>query len=405
VADSANAVAVTNIVGVLLPAQLPSAMITNNSVGVNLNGAFSGSFGGDGSAMTNLNATQLGGVVPHSALPSDLFTNGQSTSMGFNGLGNGWFHALELTNNACLWLDTGGFAQTADPDVQTIPDALLNMYAMGMDVPFGEVIYGSGRNEWQALEVFMSCPGGTSTDSNWPEGCKSFSLSCAGQIRLWNRLDTLDNAGMIVLGQQDPAAYSNYFGIGVSQRNLLCGMTQSNGTFVTTNILIDPSGRLSLYSPNTGYMTVNANVEINGSIRVNGTIDATGFNTTGDQDKKEGFVPVDPRSVLDRVVALPISQWNFKSDARTRHIGPMAQDFWGLFGLGSDEKHIATVDEEGVALGAIQGLNQRIDEQARQISNQGTQIKTLQQTIAELQEAVSELKRKSAASGVGDPSR
>jgi hypothetical protein len=102
-------------------------------------------------------------------------------------------------------------------------------------------------------------------------------------------------------------------------------------------------------------------------------------------------------------VALPISQWNFKTDDRTRHIGPMAQDFWALFGVGIDEKHIATVDEEGVALAAIQGLNQRIDDQARQISDQGAQIKTLQQTIAELQQAVSELKRESAAPGAGNP--
>jgi hypothetical protein len=81
----------------------------------------------------------------------------------------------------------------------------------------------------------------------------------------------------------------------------------------------------------------------------------------------------------------------------------MAQDFWALFGVGIDEKHIATVDEEGVALAAIQGLNQRIDDQARQISDQGAQIKTLQQTIAELQQAVSELKRESAAPGAGNP--
>jgi len=477
VADSANAVAATNLVGVLVPAQLPAAMVTNNAGGVNLHGAFSGSFGGDASALTNLNATQLGGgVVPYSVLPSGVLTNGQSTPICINGLGNGFAHGLYLTNNACLWLDTGGMNQSANVDVQDIPDTLESMYIMGMDVPYGEIIYGWGGSLCQALEVFTSCPDGTAIDSNWPQGCKTFSLNCAGQIQLWNRLDTLDNAGMIVFGQQDPTAYSNYFGIGVSQSNLLFGMTQSNGTFVTTNILIDPSGNLSLYSPNTGSMTVNANVDVYGSefltgtwlasygnsatntfglvvtsnglligsagnksgidlntnnsfvvgangdasvpgnftagsltvaaggvgliaqfagsnaivadIQADGTIDATAFNTISDRNKKEGFAPVDPRSVLERVVALPISQWNFKTDDRTRHIGPMAQDFWALFGVGIDEKHIATVDEEGVALAAIQGLNQRIDDQARQISDQGAQIKTLQQTIAELQQAV-----------------
>jgi hypothetical protein len=40
----------------------------------------------------------------------------------------------------------------------------------------------------------------------------------------------------------------------------------------------------------------------------------------------------------------------------------MAQDFHASFGLnGADDTHIATLDEEGVALAAIQGLNQKVD--------------------------------------------
>ena len=46
------------------------------------------------------------------------------------------------------------------------------------------------------------------------------------------------------------------------------------------------------------------------------------------------------------------------------HIGPTAQDFSRAFGLGEDNRHITTVDADGVALAAIQGLyrqNQRLD--------------------------------------------
>jgi len=39
-----------------------------------------------------------------------------------------------------------------------------------------------------------------------------------------------------------------------------------------------------------------------------------------------------------------------------RHIGPMAQDFAAAFRVGSDDTHITTVDESGVALAAIQQL-------------------------------------------------
>ena len=37
-------------------------------------------------------------------------------------------------------------------------------------------------------------------------------------------------------------------------------------------------------------------------------------------------------------------------------MGPTAQDFYAAFGLGEDERHISTVDADGVALAAIQGL-------------------------------------------------
>lgn len=39
----------------------------------------------------------------------------------------------------------------------------------------------------------------------------------------------------------------------------------------------------------------------------------------------------------------------------------MAQDFASAFGVGEDNTHIATVDADGVALAAIQGLNAKLD--------------------------------------------
>ena len=65
-----------------------------------------------------------------------------------------------------------------------------------------------------------------------------------------------------------------------------------------------------------------------------------------DRNAKEKFAPVSARSVLDKVVSLPVTEWSYKSDADVRHIGPMAQDFHAAFDLdGADDKHIAVVDE------------------------------------------------------------
>jgi len=55
----------------------------------------------------------------------------------------------------------------------------------------------------------------------------------------------------------------------------------------------------------------------------------------------------------------------YKFDSTTKHLGPVAQDFHAAFGLGTDDKHIATVDADGVALAAIQGLNQKVMEELK----------------------------------------
>ena len=78
---------------------------------------------------------------------------------------------------------------------------------------------------------------------------------------------------------------------------------------------------------------------------------------------------VDPRAVLEKLASVPIATWKWKNeDARHRHMGPMAQDFYAAFGLGADGTHIVTVDADGVALAAIQGLNAKVEKQQREIA-------------------------------------
>jgi hypothetical protein len=70
---------------------------------------------------------------------------------------------------------------------------------------------------------------------------------------------------------------------------------------------------------------------------------------------------------LDKLVSLPIQSWAYKTSPDTRHLGPVAQDFHGAFNLGVDDKHIATVDADGVALAAIQGLNWKVEDRSREL--------------------------------------
>jgi hypothetical protein len=76
-----------------------------------------------------------------------------------------------------------------------------------------------------------------------------------------------------------------------------------------------------------------------------------------DRDRKRDVATVDPADMLARVAALPVASWSYAfDDPAVRHIGPMAQDFAALFGVGDDDRHIHPADGQGVALAAIQGL-------------------------------------------------
>jgi hypothetical protein len=83
------------------------------------------------------------------------------------------------------------------------------------------------------------------------------------------------------------------------------------------------------------------------------------WTNASDRNVKTGFAEVDTKAVLEKVAALPITTWSYKTEnSDVRHLGPMAQDFHAAFQLGSDDKSITTVDEGGVALAAIQALKE-----------------------------------------------
>ncbi|RYD29413.1 MAG: hypothetical protein EOP87_18385, partial [Verrucomicrobiaceae bacterium] len=134
----------------------------------------------------------------------------------------------------------------------------------------------------------------------------------------------------------------------------------------------------------TGNVGINKNNPAT-ALDVAGTVTATAFNPSSDRNLKENFATVDPQEVLEKVTALPITRWNFKTDASTPHVGPMAQDFHAAFGLGPDDRHISTVDADGVALAAIQGLRAEKD---RQIAALASENASLKQRLERLEKAV-----------------
>lgn len=102
-------------------------------------------------------------------------------------------------------------------------------------------------------------------------------------------------------------------------------------------------------------------------------------------------MPLDSRTVLGKVAALPLTEWNYRDDpAMIRHVGPMSQDFHAAFQLnGSDDKHISVVDESGVALAAIQGLNRELEARTQTLEQE---LKHRDAEDAKLKARVSDLK-------------
>jgi hypothetical protein len=85
---------------------------------------------------------------------------------------------------------------------------------------------------------------------------------------------------------------------------------------------------------------------------------------------------VNGADVLERLSRLPVLTWNGKgADPAVRHMGPTAQDFHATFDLGDDDQMISTIDLDGVALAAVQGLNRKLDAEMVALKNENAVLR------------------------------
>lgn len=120
------------------------------------------------------------------------------------------------------------------------------------------------------------------------------------------------------------------------------------------------------------------------------------WSSLSDRTSKENFTAVNTLDVLERLCAIRVSTWNYKTQpTATRHIGPMAQDFAQAFGVGEDNRHITGIDADGVALAAIQGLNEKLETALRQkdaelvrLKEKAAKVDLLEQRLNELEQAL-----------------
>ena len=78
----------------------------------------------------------------------------------------------------------------------------------------------------------------------------------------------------------------------------------------------------------------------------------------------------------------------------------MAQDFYAAFGVGEDDKHIATIDADGVALAAIQGLYRVVEEKDARIAGLEARLASQEAANADLDARLSRLEPRAPQAGL-----
>ncbi|MBV8490434.1 MAG: tail fiber domain-containing protein [Candidatus Eremiobacteraeota bacterium] len=111
------------------------------------------------------------------------------------------------------------------------------------------------------------------------------------------------------------------------------------------------------------------------------------WSSLSDRNLKNNVTVLDDESILNRVAMMPITEWSYISEPGVRHVGPMAQDFYAAFGVGEDNRHVTSIDEDGVALAAIKALHhQRVRDEQR--------IATLEKQLAETNARLAQLAKR-----------
>ncbi|HWS90473.1 MAG TPA: tail fiber domain-containing protein [Pyrinomonadaceae bacterium] len=116
------------------------------------------------------------------------------------------------------------------------------------------------------------------------------------------------------------------------------------------------------------------------------------FNCTSSRTTKENFFDVNGDDVLARLRKVPVSTWNYISEGSSaRHLGPMAEDFYSAFQLGTSDKAIGVQDAVGVSLAAVKALDARtleLQQKTEEVEQLRSKVNTLEQRLAALEALV-----------------
>jgi hypothetical protein len=318
------------------------------------------------------------------------YTGGINTTAPIEGSGTRfmWYAAKAALRagqiNGTQWDDAniGLYSTAFGENVRALGDNAIVVGKNSVAANTGTVALGEGHTATGANSVALGYGASTSTINGSPR-LGTFVFSDRSVPLTY----TFNSTSPDIESQFHPTV-TNSFNVRAVNGSFFYTNTALTTGFIfnsTTATMTLTNSKLTMASDGSTTLTSNSG----GSAGVTLPAGGGSWNNLSDRSMKANFAAVDPRAILRGVLALPISTWNYKSqDASVRHIGPMAQDFFATFKVGEGDKTIATIDPDGVALAAIQGLNEelkdrdaRIDALQRQARQQQQQIDGLKKLL------------------------
>lgn len=376
---------------------------TQNTIVLSSTGSAIGG-GGNNTIQTNAYQSTISGgaanTIQTNAYSSTIcggFTNTIQVSAHDSTINGGHYNTIQ--SNAYQSTISGGTGNTIWPDAysSTIGGGYLNTIQTNAH---NATIGGGELNTIQANAFFSIVGGGL---SNTIQATATYSTISGGR---YNAIQT--NAYLSVVGggyNNNILTNAHYAAIPGGINNVAAGSSSfafgngakalQDGTFVwgdSTPAYISSSVSNSWTARASGGVRFFSNS--GATVGVQLAAGGNAWSPMSDRNVKENFQPVDQRAVLDKVCHLPVTEWNLISQPTgIRHIGPMAQDFQAAFGVGEDDRHISTSDADGVALAAIQGLNQKVEQVVKE---KDARIQILERDVAALKAMVNSLIQESS---------
>lgn len=173
-------------------------------------------------------------------------------------------------------------------------------------------------------------------------------------------------------------------------RNMLRMINNGASTFRFDNTLTGVNWGFGSLGSGNFFISNSGSATLNLTLSPSGVLTVVDLVETSDREQKADVEAVDTRALLAQLGELPLSTWRHQAGV-ARHVGPMAQDFHALFGLGPDDRHVRPGDVAGVALAGVQALRELLAEKEAQLAAQQERIEALTAGLGALEQKLAGL--------------